>query len=139
QAKAVVAVGCMAERYGAELADSLTEADAVLGFDDYPAIAGKLQAIINGEKHTSHQPRDRRTLLPISPVARQQVAERPQVPGHAELDPVEGRPASGPPVLRRRIGDGPMSPLKLASGCDRRCSFCAIPSFRGSYLSRPVD
>lgn len=139
QAKAVVAVGCMAERYGAELADNLTEADAVLGFDDYPDIASKLQSIINGEKHTSHQPRDRRKLLPISPVARQQVADRQQIPGHADLTPVEGRPASGPPVLRRRIGDGPMSPLKLASGCDRRCSFCAIPSFRGSYLSRPAD
>jgi len=33
-----------------------------------------------------------------------------------------------------------MAPLKLASGCDRRCSFCAIPSFRGSFVSRrPTD
>ena len=29
-----------------------------------------------------------------------------------------------------------MAPLKLASGCDRRCSFCAIPSFRGSFVCR---
>jgi MiaB/RimO family radical SAM methylthiotransferase len=29
-----------------------------------------------------------------------------------------------------------MAPLKLASGCDRRCSFCAIPTFRGSFVSR---
>jgi MiaB/RimO family radical SAM methylthiotransferase len=29
-----------------------------------------------------------------------------------------------------------VAPLKLASGCDRRCSFCAIPSFRGSFVSR---
>ena len=35
----VVAVGCLAERYGEELADSLPEADAVLGFDDYPELA----------------------------------------------------------------------------------------------------
>jgi MiaB/RimO family radical SAM methylthiotransferase len=27
--------------------------------------------------------------------------------------------------------------LKIASGCDRRCTFCAIPSFRGAYVSRP--
>ena len=33
-----------------------------------------------------------------------------------------------------------MAPLKLASGCDRRCAFCAIPSFRGSFVSRrPSD
>ncbi|MDU7559466.1 MAG: MiaB/RimO family radical SAM methylthiotransferase, partial [Pseudomonas sp.] len=24
-------------------------------------------------------------------------------------------------------------------GCDRRCAFCAIPAFRGSYISRPVE
>ncbi len=30
--------------------------------------------------------------------------------------------------------------MKLASGCDRRCTFCAIPSFRGSFISRrPSD
>jgi MiaB/RimO family radical SAM methylthiotransferase len=29
-----------------------------------------------------------------------------------------------------------MAYLKLASGCDRRCTFCAIPSFRGSFVSR---
>jgi MiaB/RimO family radical SAM methylthiotransferase len=33
----------------------------------------------------------------------------------------------------------PVAPLKLASGCDRRCSFCAIPSFRGAFVSRPPD
>ena len=33
---------------------------------------------------------------------------------------------------------GRTAPLKIASGCDRRCSFCAIPSFRGAFLSRPV-
>ena len=32
--KAVVAVGCMAERYGEELASALPEADGILSFDD---------------------------------------------------------------------------------------------------------
>jgi MiaB/RimO family radical SAM methylthiotransferase len=40
-------------------------------------------------------------------------------------------------VLRRRLDDAVVAPLKIASGCDRRCSFCAIPSFRGSFISRP--
>jgi MiaB/RimO family radical SAM methylthiotransferase len=30
----------------------------------------------------------------------------------------------------------PWAPLKIASGCDRRCTFCAIPAFRGSFVSR---
>jgi len=116
--QSVVAVGCLAERYGAELADSLPEADAVLGFDDYPDIAARLRAIVAGERPHPHTPQDRRRLLPISP------ADRPAAP----LAP------------RSRLTAGPMAPLKLASGCDRRCTFCAIPSFRGSFVSRrPTD
>src|SRR3954452_10659704 len=69
-AQAVVAVGCLAERYGAELATSLPEADAVRGFDDYPDIAGKLRSILAGEKQHPHTPQDRRRLLPISPADR---------------------------------------------------------------------
>jgi MiaB/RimO family radical SAM methylthiotransferase len=56
--------------------------------------------------------------------------------GIPDLPPGTG-PASGPRTLRRRLAGGPVAPLKIASGCDRRCSFCAIPSFRGAFLSRP--
>src|SRR4029077_894989 len=82
--RAVVAVGCLAERYGADLAESLPEADAVLGFDDYPDIAGRLRALLAGEPHQSHAPQDRRRLLPISPVARG--SSGVVVPGHAAPD-----------------------------------------------------
>ncbi len=121
--KAVVAVGCLAERYGEELATSLPEADAVLGFDAYPDIAGRLRSILAGETQHPHTPQDRRKLLPISPFER---TDAPAYqPGHGD---------------RRRLDSGPMAPLKLASGCDRRCTFCAIPSFRGSFVSRrPSD
>src|SRR6188508_3212033 len=145
RARAVVAVGCLAERYGAELAESLPEADAVLGFDDYPDIAARLRAIVAGETHHPHTPSDRRRLLPISPVERD--ASTISVPGHQDRPEVgdvaeigSGAPATGPRAVRRRLDAGPMAPLKLASGCDRRCSFCAIPSFRGSFVSRrPSD
>jgi ribosomal protein S12 methylthiotransferase len=138
--KAVVAVGCLAERYGAELAEALPEADAVLGFDEYPNIAARLNAILAGERPQSHLRRDRRTLLPITPSLREQVDV--VVPGHGyrSVDdlPAAVAPRSGPRLLRQRLSGGPSAPLKIASGCDRRCAFCAIPSFRGSYLSRPV-
>ncbi|WP_344661028.1 30S ribosomal protein S12 methylthiotransferase RimO [Catenulispora subtropica] len=156
--KAVVAVGCLAERYGQQLAEALPEADAVLSFDDYRDISTRLSAILHGERPISHVPRDRRTLLPLSPVERQSAKEGVAVPGHGDHAasvavetatgtpaPAEARPDDpalspiAPPnrsVLRKRLDDGPSAPLKLASGCDRRCSFCAIPAFRGSYLSR---
>lgn len=48
--KKVVAVGCMAERYGHELADSLPEADAVLGFDHYADLSDRLDDVVAGRK-----------------------------------------------------------------------------------------
>ena len=133
--KAVVAVGCMAERYGKELADSMPEADAVLGFDSYTDIADRLTTILNGGHVEAHAPRDRRQLLPITPVKRREAAAGVAVPGHADL-PAGVAPGSGPRTLRKRLGNSPYAALKIASGCDRRCAFCAIPRFRGSYLSR---
>ncbi|MFJ2116548.1 MULTISPECIES: 30S ribosomal protein S12 methylthiotransferase RimO [unclassified Streptomyces] len=145
--QAVVAVGCMAERYGKELAEALPEADGVLGFDDYADISDRLQTILNGGIHAAHTPRDRRKLLPLSPVERQ--GADVALPGHAQTAVVPApedlpdglAPASGPRApLRRRLDTSPVASVKLASGCDRRCSFCAIPSFRGSFISRrPSD
>jgi ribosomal protein S12 methylthiotransferase len=136
--RAVVAVGCLAERYGKELAGSLPEADAVLGFDSYGDLSAHLDGILHGERPESHVPRDRRTLLPLAPAARQGTAE-PVVPQDPDL-PAGLAPASGPRVVRRRLDGRPWAPLKLASGCDRRCSFCAIPAFRGAFVSRrPAD
>ncbi|MGA4954094.1 30S ribosomal protein S12 methylthiotransferase RimO [Streptomyces lavendulocolor] len=147
--QAVVAVGCMAERYGKELAEALPEADGVLGFDDYADISTRLQTILSGGSVEAHTPRDRRKLLPLSPVQRQEAAAGIALPGHAQEEPApapedlpEGvAPASGPRApLRRRLDTSPVASVKLASGCDRRCSFCAIPSFRGSFVSRrPSD
>ena len=130
----VVAVGCLAERYGTQLADQLPEADAVLGFDAYAGLPDSLARVLAGEQLPSHTPGDRRKLLPISPVERAKAVEPGVIdiglPGHA----------GGPQVVRKRLDDSPVAPLKLASGCDRRCAFCAIPSFRGSFVSRrPSD
>ncbi|MFD8544421.1 30S ribosomal protein S12 methylthiotransferase RimO [Streptomyces sp. NPDC059649] len=145
--QAVVAVGCMAERYGKELAEALPEADGVLGFDDYADISDRLRTILSGGNVEAHAPRDRRKLLPISPAERQQ-ADGVALPGHGDApasapeDLPEGvAPKSGPRApLRRRLDSSPVASVKLASGCDRRCTFCAIPSFRGSFISRrPSD
>jgi ribosomal protein S12 methylthiotransferase RimO len=124
--RAVVAVGCMAERYGQELAKALPEADAILGFDDYKDISERLQSIMAGNSHTPHVPRDRRSLLPIAPADRAAVRNE-------EFQSALG---AGGSVLRKRLGNAPWAPLKIASGCDRRCSFCAIPYFRGAFVSR---
>jgi tRNA A37 methylthiotransferase MiaB len=128
--RAVVAVGCTAERYGKELAEALREADVILGFDDYQDISECLQSIISGNAHTPHTPRDRRALLPIAPVER----------AAARDESYASSLAAGGSLFRKRLGDAPWAPLKIASGCDRRCSLCAIPYFRGSFISsRPTE
>jgi MiaB/RimO family radical SAM methylthiotransferase len=60
-------------------------------------------------------------LLPLAPANRQEFK--------ANL-------GQGGAIQRVRMGSEPVAPLKIASGCDRRCTFCAIPQFRGSFLSR---
>jgi ribosomal protein S12 methylthiotransferase RimO len=153
----VVAAGCLAERYGSGLAEALPEAQ-VLSFDDYGDIGARLDDVVAGRRWQAHEPRDRRKLLPLTPAARQGAAPASQ-PGHGTVSgtslpasaPGGGRgaeildlpagiaPASGPRVMRRRLGGAPAAPLKIASGCDRRCTFCAIPAFRGAFVSRPVS
>ena len=126
--KAVVAVGCMAERYGNELATALPEADAILGFDDYLDISQRLSTIIDGGKIATHTPKDRRALLPIAPADRAAV-KKIEKDSEKVLAPIRR-------VMRQRLNNAPVAPLKIASGCDRRCAFCAIPYFRGSFISR---
>ena len=91
----LVVTGCMAERYGEELAAALPEVDLVAGF---------------GES----------LLAPSTPVA---LRRRP-VPAFDLLN------------LPRRASATPWAYGKIAEGCDRRCGFCAIPSFRGDQRSR---
>jgi MiaB/RimO family radical SAM methylthiotransferase len=101
--------------------------------------------VLAGERIDAHTPRDRRELLPLTPVARRGSAV--VVPGHgavaeparADLVADEHTPAHLRRVLRRRLDSGPVAALKLASGCDRRCAFCAIPAFRGAFVSRTPD
>jgi ribosomal protein S12 methylthiotransferase RimO len=129
----VAAVGCLAERYGTELAGELPEAQ-VLSFDDYADIAARLDDVLAGRKRPAHVARDRRSLLPVSPAERQ-VTPKADLTELSDLPPGIA-PASGPRPIRRRLSGGVTAPLKIASGCDRRCSFCAIPSFRGAFVSR---
>src|SRR6187455_1320243 len=79
--RAVVAVGCLAERYGQTLADELPDADAVLGFDSYRDMSTHLRSVLDGEKVASHVPSDRRALLPLTPVERSSASAGVALPG----------------------------------------------------------
>ena len=120
---------------------SLPEADAVLGFDSYADLSAHLDAIL--ARRAAGVARAARPAHAAAAGARRAAGAGRQAPTFAadvpDL-PAELAPASGPRVVRRRLDGRPWAPLKLASGCDRRCSFCAIPAFRGAFVSRrPAD
>jgi ribosomal protein S12 methylthiotransferase len=90
----LVVTGCMAERYGDELAEALPEVDLVAGFGE--------------------------SLIAPTPVA----LRRRATPAFDLLN------------LPRPATARPWAYVKIAEGCDRRCGFCAIPTFRGDQRSR---
>jgi ribosomal protein S12 methylthiotransferase len=94
----LVVTGCLAERYGSDLADALPEVDFVAGFG-VPV-----------------------TLMPT----------RGTTPGTSP----RAIPSFDLLNLARPPVHAPWAYVKVAEGCDRKCGFCAIPSFRGRQRSR---
>jgi ribosomal protein S12 methylthiotransferase len=103
--------GCMAERYGQELADALPEVDQVAGF-------GVPVSLRTGPPPAGPRP------VRLVPLARSAGAGERPVPSFDLLNL---------PRPRSRV---PWAYVKIAEGCDRHCGFCAIPSFRGPQRSR---
>jgi ribosomal protein S12 methylthiotransferase len=97
----LLVLGCLAQRYGDELAAALPEADAVIGMDRYGELVGRLAELTG--------------WAPAGPVV--------------ELRDILDEPRRPAPVA-------PYAYLKVAEGCDKPCSFCAIPQFRGRQRSR---
>ena len=160
-ARAVLVVGCMAQRYPHELAEAIPEADAIVGFDGYPRLPEIVDQILAGRAagrvigvgaaHPGRRPAGRELPLMVLPtMAGADAPEQPLTPDGppprrvtTSQDDLDRMPASGPRFPIRHLGvDGTLRPwayLKIASGCDRVCTFCAIPSFRGRFRSRPAE
>jgi len=98
----LVVMGCMAQRYEADLIEALPEADAVIGLERYGEMVERMDHL------TGWQP----VRLKTSP-----------------LDILYD--------VRRPTPTTPYAYVKVAEGCDKMCTFCAIPSFRGKQRSRP--
>ncbi|HHY47217.1 MAG TPA: 30S ribosomal protein S12 methylthiotransferase RimO [Firmicutes bacterium] len=115
--KALIMTGCLPQRYGEELAKELPEVDAFVGPGEITAIARVIRDVL--QIYRTGQP---------------------------------GRPAGRRPVLiseprfiyshetPRIISTPPYTAyVKIAEGCDNRCSYCVIPSIRGRFRSRPIE
>jgi len=107
--RAVVAAGCLVQRYGQDLATELPDVDAFVGVGQYDGLAEQVQSILG-------QPAAPQ-LLQIGP---------PRAIPHVQGPRVRSTP---PWTAYVRISDG----------CDYRCSFCTIPGLRGDHASRPIE
>ncbi len=107
----LVVTGCLAERYGDELAGALPEIDRIAGF------GMTLTGASDAEGVGAPAP------VPVE-LGRRDPRE---VPAFDLLN------------LPRPRSPRPWAYVKIAEGCDRACGFCAIPSFRGPQRSRPVE
>lgn len=107
----VIMAGCLAQRYGSQLMDQMPELAGVFGNHQVEAIGHYLENLL---------PQGTKVYLP---------------------DPAYGSQKSDGSDRRRRVLQGfPGSAyLKIAEGCQHRCSFCAIPLIRGKLRSYTIE
>ncbi|HAB94080.1 MAG TPA: 30S ribosomal protein S12 methylthiotransferase RimO [Lachnospiraceae bacterium] len=112
QLKALIVTGCMAQRYKNEILREIPEVDAVIGTTAENRIADTLEEILGneGEAGTNGY------LLVANENRRTGIASDRVV-----------------------TTGGYYSYLKIAEGCDKRCTYCVIPSIRGRYRSAPME
>ncbi|MBK8097446.1 MAG: 30S ribosomal protein S12 methylthiotransferase RimO [Planctomycetes bacterium] len=108
--KGVIAVGCLAQRYGDELRKSVPELDAVFGLSDYSGVPGVVRKIVNGTS--------RRFSATVD-------GGKPKGPRSDNK--------------RFLLTPKSFAYLRISEGCDHKCTFCAIPSMRGRNRSKPMD
>ena len=116
--KRLVVTGCLGERYRDELKAQIPEIDAVLGTGDVPDIVGAIEGA-------------RRATIPLRLVSESRIPN----PESRQL-PTYLYDADTPRVLATPRH---FAYVKVAEGCDYKCSFCIIPTLRGHYRSRPID
>ncbi len=112
EVRRLVVAGCMVNRYGRELAESIPEIDAFVGLDDLAQVGELAEGVVNPG-----------TLVQLGG------GSMPPAPSHLVFE------HTAPRLLTTRGH----AYLKVAEGCDNPCTFCAIPQWRGRFRSRTVD
>jgi len=106
QLKALIAAGCLAQRYREEIQKEIPQVDALVGTMAIEEIAAALEETLGGNPKNHYR----------------------------ELN-------MAPPVYRGRIltTGGHYAYMKIAEGCNKRCTYCIIPRVRGDYRSIPME
>jgi ribosomal protein S12 methylthiotransferase len=112
--KKVVVAGCLGQRYGKELLREVPEVDAIIGLGEYDDIGAAVRGLVDSDPSLGS--RRRKPLFKVS-------------------DPTK---ACSSEVGRFRLTPTHYAYVKISEGCDNPCTFCAIPSIRGGFRSKPI-
>ena len=104
--RALIATGCLAQRYAKEIHEEIPEVDAVVGTAGFDRIVSVLENVESGAPEDA-------------------------------LGDIHGPAICG--KKRLLTTGGHYAYLKIAEGCDKRCTYCIIPSIRGSFRSVPME
>lgn len=107
--RALIVAGCLAQRYKQEILDEIPEVDAILGTTSYEDVAKVVEQVL-GDSQMTHV------------ASFHDLGELP--------DTKAGRVVTT---------GGYYAFLKIAEGCDKRCTYCIIPYLRGPYRSVPME
>lgn len=121
--KALIVTGCMAQRYQDEIQQEIPEVDAVIGTTGYTEIVPILDEIL-AEAEASQK---------------EAAVEEPKEKFFVNCCPsIDLLPAS---LADKRVvtTGGYTAYLKIAEGCNKRCTYCIIPYIRGHYRSFPME
>ncbi len=111
KAKALIVTGCLAQRYKEQVIREIPEVDAVVGVNEYDKIVDVIKSLDEGGEHPENIKRISCSDLPM------ECGELP----------------------RERTTPEYTAFLKIAEGCDNRCTYCVIPYIRGRYRSRKME
>ena len=121
--KALIVTGCMAQRYQDEIQQEIPEVDAVIGTTGYTEIVPILDEML-AEAEASQK---------------EAAVEEPKEKSFVNCCPsIDLLPAS---LADKRVvtTGGYTAYLKIAEGCNKRCTYCIIPYIRGHYRSFPME
>ncbi|MBQ9156786.1 MAG: 30S ribosomal protein S12 methylthiotransferase RimO [Eubacterium sp.] len=142
--KALVVAGCLGQRYQAEIEDAIPEVDAVIGTTGYTGIVDILDQVLDEALTASDEP-GQKTVADLSDelslkTAADLAGEPVQRSGSllTYCPPIDLLTESLPDKRVNTTG-GYTAYLKIAEGCDKRCSYCIIPYVRGHYRSFPME
>lgn len=117
QLRQLYVMGCLSQRYLEELTSEIPEVDGWYGKFDYDKLVEKLSEC--GTNETNGKENQGRT--------------RTNTENH-------GNPAAACAVYERTITTPKhYTYVKISEGCNRFCSYCAIPLITGRHQSRPME